>query len=338
MTGLINPKIDALLEDTSRSFFITLQALPTKIRGQVGLLYLLARVADTVADSKQGETQLLLDTLHEYNEVAQGRLETLPDFSILAQIQDNDAEAKLLQNVSEVVTSLDKISENDQVMIRECLEIIVGGQALDLERFGIANEGGETNSLEDENELDDYAYRVAGSVGEFWTKVSLAYLFKAKGHKQEKLFANGVRFGKALQLINILRDIPEDLRFGRCYIPGNSLAEIGLDSSDLLDAENMEKFRPLYNRYLDLASSHLDAAVEYIGMLPYHQFRLRGACMLPVLIGQRTISLLRTNNVLDSEHRVKVLRPEINDLIRKTKRSLIIPGGSKRLLKSNRDK
>ena len=59
--------------------------------------------------------------------------------------------------------------------------------------------------------------------------------------------------------------------------------------------------------------------------------------MLPVLIGQRTISLLRTNNVLDSENRVKVLRPEINDLIRKTKRSLLIPGGGQRLLKSNRD-
>jgi len=106
VAGLINPEIDALLEETSRSFFITLQALPTKVRSQVGLLYLLARIADTVADSKQGETQLLLHTLQEYNEVAQGRSETLPDFSELVQIQDNDSEAKLLQNVATVVTCL----------------------------------------------------------------------------------------------------------------------------------------------------------------------------------------------------------------------------------------
>ena len=58
--------------------------------------------------------------------------------------------------------------------------------------------------------------------------------------------------------------------------------------------------------------------------------------MLPVLIGQRTLTLLRTGNVLDAENRVKVSRDEIKILIKKTKRSLIIPGGSKKLLKSNR--
>ena len=337
MAGLINPEIDTLLEETSRSFFITLQALPAKVRAQVGLLYLLARIADTVADSKQGETQLLLDTLQAYNEVAQGRSQSLPDFSELALIQDNDSEAKLLQNVSTVVACLEKFSVGDQARIRECLEIIVSGQSLDLQRFGIANEGGEINSLENESELDDYAYRVAGSVGEFWTKISLAHLFNSNSEKEVKLFANGVRFGKALQLINILRDIPEDLRFGRCYIPRDSMEKYDLEPSDLLDRNNIDSFRPLYNHFIELASSHLDAAVEYIGMLPYRQFRLRGACMLPVLIGQRTLTLLRTQNVLDSECRVKVLRPEIKRLKNKTIRSLLIPGSSQRLLISNRD-
>ena len=337
MVGLINPEIDALLEETSRSFFITLQALPTKVRSQVGLLYLLARIADTVADSKQGETQLLLHTLQEYNEVAQGRSETLPDFSELVQIQDNDSEAKLLQNVATVVTCLEKFSMDDQVRIRECLEIIVSGQSLDLQRFGIANEDGGINSLENESELDDYAYRVAGSVGEFWTKVSLAHLFNCNPEKEVKLFENGVRFGKALQLINILRDIPEDLRFGRCYIPQDSMDKYDLKPSDLLDMENIDSFRPLYNHLIEIAASHLDAAIKYIGMLPYRQFRLRGACMLPVLIGQRTLTLLRTQNVLDAECRVKVLRPEIKKLKNKTIRSLLIPGSSQRLLKSNRD-
>ena len=51
MPVLINPKIDALLEATSRSFYPTLKYLPKKVRGQIGLLYLLARVADTIADS-----------------------------------------------------------------------------------------------------------------------------------------------------------------------------------------------------------------------------------------------------------------------------------------------
>ena len=60
MAVLVNPEIDSLLESTSRSFYPTLKYLPKKIRGQIGLLYLLARVADTIADSKEGDTEELM--------------------------------------------------------------------------------------------------------------------------------------------------------------------------------------------------------------------------------------------------------------------------------------
>ena len=67
MAVLINEKIDNLLETTSRSFYPTLKYLPKKIRGQIGMLYLLARVADTIADTKHGETEFLTGLLQYYN-------------------------------------------------------------------------------------------------------------------------------------------------------------------------------------------------------------------------------------------------------------------------------
>ena len=90
---LINTKLDALLEATSRSFYPTLKYLPKKTRGRIGLLYLLARVADTIADSKHGETEVLQQILKQYNDVAQGRSSTLPDFSEISEIQENENEA-----------------------------------------------------------------------------------------------------------------------------------------------------------------------------------------------------------------------------------------------------
>ena len=138
-------------------------------------------------------------------------------------------------------------------------------------------------------------------------------------------------------MINILRDIPEDLRFGRCYIPSDALARHDLKPNDLLDDGNIEKFRPLYDEYLDLANGHFDAAVEYIRMLPEGQFRLKASCMLPVLIGQRTVTLLRTGNILNSDERIKVTRDEIKVYARKLLRALLIPGGVKRLLEKNKD-
>ena len=99
MSVLVNAKIDSLLESTSRSFYPTLKYLPKKIRGQIGLLYLLARVADTIADSKEGDTEELKRLLRLYNDVAQGKSENLPDFSEIANIQDNEDEGEFLRNV-----------------------------------------------------------------------------------------------------------------------------------------------------------------------------------------------------------------------------------------------
>ncbi|DAC26160.1 MAG TPA: squalene/phytoene synthase family protein [Candidatus Poseidoniales archaeon] len=337
MSVLINDKIDNLLKSTSRSFYPTLKYLPKKVRGQIGLLYLLARVADTIADSKHGDTEELLRLLHQYNDVVQGKSPKLPDFSNLAEIQDNPNEAELLKNVRDVIEGLKEYSIDDRIRMLECLDIIVGGQILDLERFGPANEGGNISALKDNSELDDYTFRVAGCVGVFWTKMSLAHIISIPPEQEEEFFEKGVRFGKALQMINILRDIPEDLRFGRCYIPSQTLSEHGLEPSDLLNPNNIEKFRPLYDEYLDLTNDHLDAAIEYIKMLPETQFRLRASCMLPVLIGQRTVTLLRDGNILDSADRIKVTRDEIKSYARKLLRALIIPGGVRRLLEKNKD-
>lgn len=337
MSVLIGEEIDKLLETTSRSFYPTLKYLPKKIRGQIGLLYLLARVADTIADSKVGETDALIDALRNYNDVAQGRAQNLPDLSELAEIQPNPDEGELLRNVEKVIDALSVYDKGDQERILKCLDVIVGGQVLDLQRFGIAREGGNISSLNSEDELDDYAFRVAGCVGVFWTEMSLAHIIKLPKDKEELFFENGIRFGKALQMINILRDIPEDLRFGRCYIPGHRLEEYALTPNDLLDSNNIGTFRPLYDEYLDLTSGHLDAAVEYIRMIPERQFRLKAASMLPVLIGQRTVTLLREGNILDSEEKIKVTRDEMKGYFKKLLRALIIPGGVQRLLAKNKN-
>ena len=337
MSVLIDPDIDSLLEKTSRSFYPTLKYLPKKIRGQIGLLYLLARVADTIADSKEGETESLIQALTEYNEVAQGRSTKLPDLTHLADIQANADEGELLRNVQKVVDALKIYNEGDQQRMLECLDVIVGGQILDLQRFGIAREGGNISALQTEQELDDYTYRVAGCVGVFWTKMSLAHIISIPKDKEELFFENGIRFGKALQMINILRDIPEDLRFGRCYIPEPSLEKHGLVPNQLLEPDNIDAFRPLYDSYLDLTSGHLDAAVEYIRMLPDRQFRLKAATMLPVLIGQRTVTLLREGNILDSDEKIKITRDEMKVYFKKLLRALILPGGVQRLLTKNKN-
>lgn len=331
MSRIFNSDLDSILEGTSRSFYLSLKELPREIRKQVSLLYMLARTSDTIADSEGGEPGDLMQALESYNEFTQGNSEETPDLEELSKFQSNISEGLLLKNVGKVVSNISQFSESDQESIRNCLGIIIGGQILDLNRFSSGVNG--IPSIEENDELDDYAYRVAGSVGEFWTQMSLDHLFKIKEENEAEIFENGVRFGKALQMINILRDIPADLELGRCYIPRRSLDEHGMSPSDLLDSSKMESFRPLYNEYLDLTNQHLDSAVQYIEMLPHSQFRLRGSCMLPVIIGKKTVSLLRGRNVLDPEKKVKISRSEVKEVVKKVIMAVPFKGSSKRLLR-----
>ena len=89
---------------------------------------------------------------------------------------------------------------------------------MDLSRFAKASDK-KIIALETAVDLDDYTYRVAGCVGGFWTKLCRAHLFPRAKLDEEQFMVDGIRFGKGLQLVNILRDLPEDLKKGRCYLP-----------------------------------------------------------------------------------------------------------------------
>ena len=174
--------------------------------------------------------------------------------------------------------------------------------------------------------MDDYTYRVAGCVGEFWTKMCRAHLFPKARLDDAQLLANGIRFGKGLQLVNILRDLPADLRKGRCYLPAEKLEPAGLIPEVLLSPANEAKFLPLYHRYLDAAESHLAAGWAYTNALPFGQMRVRLACAWPILIGRKTIERLRAATVVELQHRIKISHGERNGILVRSMLTYPIPG------------
>ena len=332
MSVVVNASIDRLLKATSRSFYLSLQILPNQIKNQVGLLYLLARVADTIADTGE-EPHLLLSSLEKYKKAVSNESSPI-DLTNIASLQTDLSESDLLLSVNEVIEAFGRVGSADRDMMLECLLTIISGQRLDIERFG--TRGSSIVSLQNDNEMDDYTYRVAGSVGEFWTRMSMSHLV-FHGRDPEEMLRLGIRFGKALQLINILRDIPSDLNIGRCYIPSVRLASLDMRVSDLKSEESMEKFRPLYNEYLDLACEYLDSARDYISLIPRQHRRLRISCMLPVIIGWRTIRLMRQQNVLDQDKDVKIDRKQVVSILLKTRVASRFSSYESRLMRSERD-
>ena len=125
---------------------------------------------------------------------------------------------------------------------------------------------------------------------------------------RERMVDLGVRFGKALQMTNILRDVPKDLRVGRCYVPREMLESVGLKPEDLLSLDASENTRALLTDLVRHALDFYVAAVDYVLATPRKSARLRLAMIWPILIGLATLDLLmRSSNWLDPGHANKGL-------------------------------
>ncbi len=306
-----------VLKRVSRSFYLTLRALPGQIRPQIGLAYLLARTADTIADSARIPVESRLDSLRLYRDaIASSRSNPLR-FEALAARQTDEAERILLLRASEGLELLSSLEVNDQALVKEVLSTITSGQVLDLLRFGTASEG-QVLALREGTELDDYTYRVAGCVGDFWTKMCLSHLSPPYLGDREGLLENGVRFGKGLQLVNVLRDLPRDLAAGRCYLPAEDLKSAGLIPSDLLNLANARKLSPVFGTWRQCAMDHLEAGWNYTMALPRSWVRVRLACSWPVLIGLRTLNLLAGPPNLDAARRPKASKADVRSILLKT--------------------
>jgi farnesyl-diphosphate farnesyltransferase len=306
--------LSGLLRDVSRSFYLTLRLLPGQVRPQIGLAYLLARTTDTIADTELVPPGQRRQALQDLGARIAGLRQAPLELDSLARQQGSPAERVLLEKCETSVGLLQTLSPADRQLVREVLQTITSGQELDLQRFGGAS-AGAVAALRTDGDLDDYTYRVAGCVGEFWTKMCRAHLFPGAVLDDARLLVDGVRFGKGLQLVNILRDVPADLRRGRCYLPSEGLAALRLAPPDLHQAANEPRLRPLYNEYLDRADTHLLAGWAYTKALPRRCVRLRLACSWPILIGRETLQLLRVGKVLEPGRRIKVSRRRVRALM-----------------------
>jgi farnesyl-diphosphate farnesyltransferase len=310
MKELADAELMAVLKGVSRSFVLTIRALPKGLRRPVGLAYLLARASDTMADTPTAPADARAECLRAFA----GMLvrERGDVFKRLKEIQpENAAERHLLENLERVLGAVEELPEGDRREIVALLRKITRGQELDVTRFPDAQ---TLRGLETAEELDEYTYLVAGCVGEFWTRVCGAHLPKYGRAEPEELRRLGRGFGQGLQLVNILRDLPEDIRNGRCYLPMSELRAAGVTEVEEL-RQDLRRAGPVFEVWRQKALGCQEEGRRYIeGIRPW---RVRFACLLPWALGVRTLKLLGEKSPLERPERVKVGRKEVARMMRR---------------------
>jgi len=311
--ALVVPLLSDLLSRVSRSFYVSLRVLPQRVRPAIGLAYLFCRAADTIADTALLPRIQRRDYLELYRtaftEAGPSSLHEIHQH--LTDHQSTPAERELLTRLNECFAVLAEMGSGDQRRIKDLVLTLTQGMQMDLAIFPEAD-AGEVAALETRTDLDRYTYLVAGCVGEFWTRTTVAHLSALQQWDSLAMEKKAVRFGKGLQLTNILRDIAQDLRLGRCYLPRVELAALGVQPEDLCDPNALGRVRPLLSDLLDLTLSHYREGWAYTLAIPRREWRLRLACAWPLLIGLATLTLVRrSQRLLDPSMRVKVARGQV---------------------------
>lgn len=312
--------LDEILSKVSRSFYLSLAILPRAMRSQLSAAYLVARAADTIADTRlvQAERRIeLLDGMRQALRDRQRIARYVGDVGAeLRAPETHDdksaAERLLLTRLGDCLGRLADFDAADRERARKVLETLITGMERDLTRFPDALEGKALVALETLAELDEYTYLAAGCVGEYWTVMTAAHVPTVRRLARPDFVARGVRLGKALQLVNVIRDAAQDLAQGRCYVPRALLAAHGLTPEALRDPAQRRRARPLLDELRRLALGHIDAAFPYVMAIPRWEPRLRLAALWPLWIGLGTLEkLAAAADPLDPEHAVKIGRGEV---------------------------
>jgi farnesyl-diphosphate farnesyltransferase len=289
-----------VLKGVSRSFFLSLRILPHLMRRPAGIAYLLARASDTIADSATIPPDERMAFLDLHARQVDGIAEAAPWPKRLIEGTPDPKEKRLLENHVRILEALQGIEPVSLALIRNVLSIITDGQKLDLERFGNASPD-KIITLPDDAALDDYTWRVAGCVGEFWTKLGYATLgdhFSIA--PPQELLKLASEYGSGLQLVNILRDLPADLRAGRSYLP---VAD-PLDETQLMAA---------FSTWREIAVQRVGNGMIYTKSL--RSKRLRVASSLPALIGSETLAMLKNATLCDLEKRIRIPRKRVYSIL-----------------------
>ena len=221
----------------SRSFSLASRLFDPVTRERAWLLYAWCRRCDDIIDGQAlgGELRGVSDAARE-----------------LERVRDRTRRALAGERTGEAAFDALGVVARETGLPAHWPDELVAGFALDVAGFAPGNEA----------DLMRYCWHVAGAVG-----VMMAVVMGVRPDDRATLIC-AADLGLAFQLNNIARDLVEDWRGGRCYLPADWLAAEGMSAADYGEAGNRERLSRLAARLTTLAERHERSALCGTPALP----------------------------------------------------------------------
>lgn len=315
---------EEMLPKVSRTFAICIRMLPPDLEHSVLVAYLLCRVADTLEDT----TELTLPQKEELL-VHFGRCLDIdgPDAEPLHNaFADASSDEELLAREADVVLAeFRSLPEVHRGAIRPWVQEMCSGMADFAGRTNSSSSGaGSLASVED---LERYCYYVAGTVGHLLTELFRQYSPAPTAPQYERMKSLATSFGLGLQLTNIIKDVADDRRRGRSFMPRQLYQAAGVAPHELQHKDHRTGSRQVLTTLIDKAKEHLCDALQYSTTLPRGHYGIRNFCLTSLYFAVRTLRLAeRDPRLIDPTYKVKISRRQVYQTIVTTK--LVAPANS----------
>lgn len=302
-----------LLQGVSRSFAFTIPQLPESLRHATGNAYLLCRMADTIEDdpgipfAQKKEYSQRLTALVADCEDPQ---EFARDLGVVLSPESRAEDCKLVAEAPLVMRINRTLPQAQRQALARCVGIMSSGMTEFQERRGLAG-------LADVRQMERYCYFVAGVVGEMLTELFCDYSPPIDAQR-EKLMPLAVAYGQGLQMTNILKDIWEDRRRGVCWLPRDIFLAAGVELENLPEERGKPGFAVALSQVTGIARDQLDAAVEYIKLLPASEAGIRRYCLWAVGMAVLSLRRIHGNPYFSGEKEVRITRSQVRGVIAAT--------------------
>jgi phytoene synthase len=254
---------ETIARNASSSFFRSFRHLPTQKRQAVNALYAFCRRVDDIVDgdwlpdrdlshlSEQAKDRSIQLSTDKQTEPLNADLDHLSKLTALLWFRTNLESIENNETVDEpIFIALADVIKKFPIELDHLRELISGMEddlyAAKYQRF---------------EDLRQYCYRVASTVG--------LCLVEIYGYNDPNARRHAVEMGIYLQMVNVLRDIQEDLSRNRIYLPSEELAKFGLSNEDLTseDLATSEGWQNFMRHYLDHVMVHRKNAVGLLSLL-----------------------------------------------------------------------
>ena len=299
------------VQGVSRTFALTVDVLEEPMASQICVGYLLCRVADTVEDAGHIPPEAQSDVLRTYRRA----IDPDEDADIVefrAAVDEwlpaeRDDDWTVVAEAPTIAATFEELDPEAQAAIVPPVLEMVDGMAMFVDRH--ATEGGLR--IGDRDELEQYCYYAAGTVGNLIT--NLLTRGDLAEERARRLRETAEEFGLLLQLVNVSKDVYDDYtEENNVYLPAEWLEAEGVEQERVVHPENRESSARVVGRTADYARSFLDDAQAYLETMPLSNGNTMEAWTVPYLLAVGTLRELgsRPEDAL-TETGVKVSRQEV---------------------------